>query len=104
MVTHSQLHGSMRAHVAGSRGAALKLLPRYLGPLPIIEKYSDLVYKLKLPAIWNAIHDVFHISQLQAYRESDRYKHSEQPPKTGPPAVRHALSSEIVRAIIGRKY
>jgi chromodomain-containing protein len=94
----------MRKHVASNRATSLKLLPRYLGPLEIIHKYSDLVYKLKLPAAWNAIHDVFHVSQLQAYRESNKYKHQQQPPKAGPEVVKHALSGEVVRAIIGRKY
>jgi hypothetical protein len=79
-------------------------LPRYLGPLTITYKYSDLVYKLQLPAAWSGIHDVFHISQLQAYRESSHYKHTQQPPKAGPTIVRHALSAETVRAILGRKY
>jgi hypothetical protein len=94
----------MRKHVAGNKQASLKLLPRYLGPLTITHKFSDLVYKLQLPASWSGIHNVFHISQLQAYRESPHYKHTQQPPKAGPTIVRHALSAETVRAILGRKY
>jgi hypothetical protein len=94
----------MRKHVAGNKQASLKLLPRYLGPLEITHKYSDLVYRLSLPAAWSGIHSVFHISQLQAYRESTRFKHSKPPPKAGPTVVRHALSAESVSAVLGRKY
>jgi len=79
----------MRKHVAGNKQASLKLLPRYLGPLEITHKYSDLVYRLSLPAAWSGIHNVFHISQLQAYRECTRFKHSKPPPNAGPTLVRH---------------
>ena len=94
----------MRKHMAGNKQASLKLLPRYLGPCEVVHKYSDLVYKLSLPAAWSGIHNVFHISQLQAYRDSTRFKHAKPPPKAGPTVVRHALSAELVRAILGRKY
>jgi hypothetical protein len=94
----------MRKHVAGNKQASLKLLPRYLGPLEVTHKYSDLVYRLALPAAWSGIHNVFHISQLQAHRESTRFKHTNPPPKAGPTVVRNALSAESVAAILGRKY
>ena len=59
---------------------------------------------LALPAAWSGIHNVFHISQLQAHRESTRFKHTNPPPKAGPTVVRNALSAESVAAILSRKY
>ena len=50
------------------------------------------------------MHNVFHVSQLQPYRVSIRYRHPAKPPKPGPPALRQALTSDTVQAILGRKY
>ncbi|HET7713247.1 MAG TPA: hypothetical protein VFK94_02085, partial [Patescibacteria group bacterium] len=46
----------------GVRG---KLAPRYIGPYEIIEKFSSVAYRLKLPETLSAVHDTFHISQLR---------------------------------------
>jgi hypothetical protein len=104
MVRTANYMARMRKQVVGNKEVATRLLPRYVGPYTITHKYSDLVYKLELPASWSAVHNVFHISQLQAYRTSTQYRHKEKPPKAGPPALRHALSGEVVRAVRGRKY
>jgi hypothetical protein len=42
-----------------------KLAPRYIGPYEIIEACEPVAYKLKLPPIMSAIHNVFHVSQLK---------------------------------------
>jgi len=52
-----------------------KWLPRWIGPFPIVEKYSDVVYKLQLPPTLK-IHNVFHISLLKPYQDGKR----NQPP------------------------
>ena len=44
-----------------------KLKPRWIGPFTILEKRSDVVYKLSLPSSM-AIHPVFHISRLKPYK------------------------------------
>src|ERR1700680_4218360 len=88
---------------AGTLNTSTSLVPRYVGPYPIIRKLSDLVYQLKLPASWGNVHNVFHVSQLQPYRTSTQYRHQQKPPKAGPPVLRQALSGDTVQAIIGRK-
>jgi hypothetical protein len=42
-----------------------KLAPRYIGPYEIIEACGPVAYKLKLPPMISAIHDVFRVSQLK---------------------------------------
>lgn len=45
-----------------------KLDSKFLGPFKVISKLSDLVYKLQLPKTLR-IHDTFHVSLLEKYRE-----------------------------------
>jgi hypothetical protein len=45
-----------------------KLTPHYIGPYEIIEACGPMAYKLKLPPIMSAIHNVFHVSQLKSVR------------------------------------
>ena len=45
-----------------------KLDSKFLGPFTIISKLSEVVYRLKLPKTLH-IHDVFHISLLERYRQ-----------------------------------
>jgi hypothetical protein len=42
-----------------------KLAPRYIGPYEIKETCGPVAYQLKLPPHMSAVHDVFHVSQLQ---------------------------------------
>jgi hypothetical protein len=51
------------------QGPGNKLLQRYEGPFEIIDKYSPITYKIRIPADWN-IHNVLNISHLEKYRES----------------------------------
>ena len=37
-----------------------KLNPRYVGPFEIIERISEVTYRLALPPVFSKIHDVFH--------------------------------------------
>jgi len=80
------------------------LMPRYLGPYKIKIKYSDLVYELELPASWGNVRPVFHISQLQAYRESSQYRHQQRPPRQAPSGLIPVLSGDEVFGVLGRKY
>ena len=49
-----------------------KLAPRHAGPFTILEVRSPLNYKLKLPPHWK-IHDVFHVTLLKPYIETEAY-------------------------------
>jgi hypothetical protein len=42
-----------------------KLAPRYIGPYEIKGTCGPVAYRLKLPPLMSAIHDVFHVSQLK---------------------------------------
>ena len=55
----SPMKGVQRFGVKG------KLSPRYVGPFPIIERCGPVAYRLELPAQLSAVHNIFHISQLQ---------------------------------------
>ena len=42
-----------------------KLAPRYVGPYKILGQCGPAAYRLHLPDILSAVHDVFHVSQLK---------------------------------------
>jgi hypothetical protein len=46
-------------------GVKGKLVPRYIGPFPILEKCGTVAYKLNLPPSLTGVHDIFHVSQLK---------------------------------------
>jgi hypothetical protein len=46
-------------------GVKGKLVPRYIGPFPILEKCVTVAYKLNLPPSLAGVHDIFHMSQLK---------------------------------------
>ena len=60
-----------------------KLTPKRFGPFTIIHKFSNLVYKLKLPPHWK-IHPVFHASLLSPYIETELHGPN---PKNPPPEI-----------------
>ncbi|XP_070049677.1 uncharacterized protein [Nicotiana tomentosiformis] len=57
----SPLKGIMRF---GKKG---KLIPRYIRSFEILERISEVAYKLALPPILAAVHLVFHVSMLRKY-------------------------------------
>jgi hypothetical protein len=53
------------------KGNTKKLLPRYIGPLTIINKITEVAFKFDLPNKLR-MHNVFHISLLRPYIEGKR--------------------------------
>jgi hypothetical protein len=46
---------------------ARKLMPKYVGPFPILERIGSSAYRLQLPPEWSLVHDVFNVSLLRPY-------------------------------------
>jgi hypothetical protein len=46
-------------------GVKGKLVPRYIGPFPTLEKCGTVAYKHDLSPSLAGIHDIFHVSQLK---------------------------------------
>ena len=57
----SPMKGVQRFGVKG------KLAPRYVGPVPIIERCGPVAYRLELPAQISTVHNIFHVSQLRRF-------------------------------------
>lgn len=57
------------------------LQPRYEGPFEIVEKLSDVMFKLKLPSKYHAVHPVFHASKLAVYNEPTISGQKKTPPQ-----------------------
>ena len=49
-------------HRFGVKG---KLAPRYVGPFPILELCGPVAYRIQLPSHLQALHNIFHVSQLK---------------------------------------
>ena len=45
--------------------------PRYEGPFKVIEKLSEVTFKLELPTKFHAIHPVFHASKLYPWKGNE---------------------------------
>ena len=46
-------------------GVRRKLAPHYVGPYKILARCGSVAYRLQLPDILSAVHNVFHVSQLK---------------------------------------
>jgi hypothetical protein len=46
-------------------GACGKLAPRYVGPYKILARCGFVAYRIQLPDILSAVHNVFYVSQLK---------------------------------------
>ena len=55
------------------RGRAQKLDPKRIGPFKIIKVLSKLNYQLELPNTLDKIHNVFHVSLLTKFNQSDSF-------------------------------
>jgi transposase InsO family protein len=78
-----------------------KLQPRFVGPFEIIEQVNPGAYRLKLPASYIAVHDVFNEAQLRPWfeREGSRMLSDELPPVHAHPAL-----NSVVQVLDRKKY
>jgi hypothetical protein len=55
------------------RGLARKLIPRYIGPMTILEDFGNQSFRLKIPDTLKqrGVHDVFHASLLRVHIPND---------------------------------
>jgi hypothetical protein len=61
---------NLHVHVSSEEGKKLK--PRFIGPLKILKKLSDVSYKLELPQGLSRLHPVFHVNLLRKYNVPDK--------------------------------
>lgn len=59
------------------KGVANKLKQTYVGPFRIVEKIGTQSYRLELPNEWR-VHNIFHISFLKLWKESEFVQVSSQ--------------------------
>ncbi|KAH6787578.1 hypothetical protein C2S52_007130 [Perilla frutescens var. hirtella] len=50
-----------------SRGRDARLMPKYIGPLTILQRIGKVAYRVELPPWWR-IHNVIHVSQLKPFQ------------------------------------
>jgi hypothetical protein len=78
-----------------------KLDYRKLGPFPILEKFSPVTYKIKLPKSVQ-VHPVFHVSLLEpAYKDSNPKRNVPPPP---PVIVNSEVEWEVEEILNSRKF
>jgi hypothetical protein len=76
-----------------------KLAPKHYGPFPIIQKISNVTYKLKLLPTWK-IHNTFHTGLLTPYKENDKYGPNFLEP---PPELLNGEPEWEVKEIMGQQ-
>ncbi|XP_070036625.1 uncharacterized protein [Nicotiana tomentosiformis] len=50
-----------------------KLNPRYIGPFGVLERVSEVAYRLTFPPNFSGVHPVFHVSMLRKYCEDQSH-------------------------------
>ncbi|XP_038880499.1 uncharacterized protein LOC120072162, partial [Benincasa hispida] len=58
-----------------------KLSPRFIGPFEILERNSQVAYRLALPPTLSTIHNVFHVSMLRKYVFDPSHVVNYEPPQ-----------------------
>jgi hypothetical protein len=63
----------------GDKGSTHKLMPKYIGPFPIVHVVGRGAYALKLPEHLK-IHPIFHVSLLKPYKKDSDPARVQPPP------------------------
>ena len=77
-----------------------KLRQKYMGPYEIEQRYSPVVYRLKLLETLR-IHPVFHVSRLKLYHSSNEFKIRKKTPP--PPQVKAGHQEYEVEWIVDKR-
>jgi hypothetical protein len=87
--------------VRGPSSQVAKFMPRYIGPFTVIEQVNPGAYRLELPSMYQAVHDVFNESALRPWfdREGSRTLSSDLPPVHAHPAL-----NRVVQVLDRKKY
>jgi hypothetical protein len=79
-----------------------KLDAKKVGPFKILKKVSSHAYRLKLPASYKSLHNIFHINLLEPYIEN-KIPNRRQPPPP-PVEVDEMVEYEVSAILDSRKY
>jgi Chromo (CHRromatin Organisation MOdifier) domain len=78
-----------------------KFAPKRYGPFPIMDVISPVVYRLSLPLTWK-IHNVFHVSLLTPYKETE--EHGPNFTKPPPELIEEQEEYEVEQVLALRLY
>jgi Chromo (CHRromatin Organisation MOdifier) domain len=78
-----------------------KFAPKRYGPFPITDVISPVVYRLTLPLSWK-IHNVFHVSLLTPYKETE--EHGPNFAKPPPELIEEQEEYEVKQVLASRLY
>jgi hypothetical protein len=82
-----------------------KLAPKRYGPFNVIQKVSNVAYRLKLPVTWKR-HDVFHLDLLVPYNETSSYgkAYTQPPPELIDGEEEYEIEDIISDRTVGRNH
>jgi Chromo (CHRromatin Organisation MOdifier) domain len=80
-----------------------KFAPKRYGPFPITDVISPVVYRLTLPLSWK-IHNVFHVSLLTPYKETEEHgpNFAEPPPELIEEQEEYEVEQVLASRLYGR--
>jgi Chromo (CHRromatin Organisation MOdifier) domain len=78
-----------------------KFAPKHYGPFPITDVILPVVYRLRLPPSWK-IHNVFHVSLLTPYKETE--EHGLNFAKPPPELIDEQEEYEVEQVLASRLY
>ncbi len=84
-------------------GQSTKLLPRFIGPFPVVAQVNPVAFRLQLPAQYSGLHLVFHVSLLRPHTASgSAFPERAQVDRPLPELTASGLEYEV-EAIVGKK-
>ena len=85
-------------------GQSPKLLPRFIGPFPVVAQVNPVAFRLQLPAQYSRLHPVFHVSLLRPHTASGSASPERaQVDRPLPELTASGLEYEV-EAIVGKRF